>query len=162
MKPNIMRNGGWVTPQLEKEILEQLLGHLVGQRHKRKTTYRLYITVIRTEKPACPKSNGIYDIKQNILGRPWRLCLLISHRKPILVLLFPIFSYISYHFNYKLVVLSKYQLVCIVLINETPYNAQNSVYYHGTYIRWQLRTGCALMIKIFLFRKKSDLTTLSM
>ena len=52
MKPYIMRNGGWVTPQLdnirEKEILEQLLGKLVGNRHMRAhpiTLYRLYITV---------------------------------------------------------------------------------------------------------------------
>ena len=52
MKPYIMRNGGWVTPQLdnirEKEILEQLLGKLVGHTNMRAhpiTLYRLYITV---------------------------------------------------------------------------------------------------------------------
>ena len=52
MKPYIMRNGGCVTPQLdnilEKAILEQLLGKLVGHTHMRAhpiTLYRLYITV---------------------------------------------------------------------------------------------------------------------
>ena len=40
MKPDIIRNGGWVTPLdtiLDKAKLDQLLGQLVGQRHKRKT-----------------------------------------------------------------------------------------------------------------------------
>ena len=41
MKPHIIRNGGWVTPQLdnilEKALLDQLQGQLCGKEAKAQT-----------------------------------------------------------------------------------------------------------------------------
>ena len=36
MQPYIMRNGGWVTPQLDNLLETAITRQLVGQRHKRK------------------------------------------------------------------------------------------------------------------------------